>query len=76
MRIPFPVVAIVAGASVLALAGCTQAADPSTSSETSDNAFTLYSGRDEALIQPAGLADFQALQQLDQLCIGAGHKRR
>ncbi|TFD62139.1 extracellular solute-binding protein [Cryobacterium suzukii] len=52
MRIPFPVAALLAGASVLALAGCTQAAEPSAPAETSDNAFTLYSGRDEALIQP------------------------
>ncbi|TFB75206.1 extracellular solute-binding protein [Cryobacterium glaciale] len=52
MRIPFSVAALVAGATVLALAGCTQAAEPAATAETSDGAFTLYSGRDEALIQP------------------------
>ncbi|MBG6212535.1 iron(III) transport system substrate-binding protein [Cryobacterium sp. CAN_C3] len=53
MRIPLSVAALVAGATVLALAGCTQAAEPSSTAEaTSDGAFTLYSGRDEALVQP------------------------
>ncbi|TFD64213.1 extracellular solute-binding protein [Cryobacterium ruanii] len=53
MRIPLSVVAIVAGVTVIALAGCTQAAEPvATGEATSDGAFTLYSGRDEALIQP------------------------
>ncbi|WP_104082318.1 extracellular solute-binding protein [Cryobacterium sp. Y11] len=53
MRIPLSVAALVAGATVLALSGCTQAAEPAaTATETSDNAFTLYSGRDEALVQP------------------------
>ncbi|WP_104178007.1 extracellular solute-binding protein [Cryobacterium sp. Y50] len=53
MRIPLSVAALVAGATVFALSGCTQAAEPAvTGTETSDNAFTLYSGRDEALIQP------------------------
>jgi iron(III) transport system substrate-binding protein len=49
MRIPLSVAAFVAGATVLALAGCTQAA---STAESSDGAFTLYSGRDEALVQP------------------------
>ena len=53
MRIPLSVAALVAGATIFALSGCTQAAEPAvTATETSDNAFTLYSGRDEALIQP------------------------
>ncbi|TFD56253.1 extracellular solute-binding protein [Cryobacterium sp. Hh7] len=52
MRIPLSLAALVAGATVLALAGCTQAAEPTTAEATSDGAFTLYSGRDEALIQP------------------------
>ncbi|TFD08013.1 extracellular solute-binding protein [Cryobacterium sp. TMT1-2-2] len=52
MRIPISVAALVAGATVLALAGCTQAAEPTAEGATSDGAFTLYSGRDEALIQP------------------------
>jgi len=53
MRIPLSTAALVAGAAVLALAGCTQAAQPSATGEaTSDKAFTLYSGRDEALVQP------------------------
>jgi iron(III) transport system substrate-binding protein len=53
MRIPLSVAALVAGATVFALAGCTQAAEPTPAAETtSDGAFTLYSGRDEALIQP------------------------
>lgn len=46
--------AIVAGATVLALAGCAapgQASGGETSSG-SDGAFTLYSGRDEKLVQP------------------------
>ncbi|WP_104089902.1 extracellular solute-binding protein [Cryobacterium sp. N19] len=50
MRIPLSVAALVAGATVLALAGCTQATESTAS--TADGAFTLYSGRDEALIQP------------------------
>ena len=52
MRIPLSLAALVAGATVLALAGCTQAVEPTAEEATSDNAFTLYSGRDEALIQP------------------------
>ncbi|TFD07699.1 extracellular solute-binding protein [Cryobacterium sp. TMT1-66-1] len=52
MRIPLSLAALVAGATVLALAGCTQAAEPTAEGATSDGAFTLYSGRDEALIQP------------------------
>ncbi|TFD70726.1 extracellular solute-binding protein [Cryobacterium gelidum] len=53
MRIPLTIAGLVAGAIVLALAGCTQAAQPATTAEaTSDGAFTLYSGRDEALVQP------------------------
>ncbi|MDJ0348762.1 iron ABC transporter substrate-binding protein [Cryobacterium sp. PH29-G1] len=52
MRIPLSVAAFVAGATVLALAGCTQAADTAPTAESSDGAFTLYSGRDEALVQP------------------------
>ncbi len=57
MRIPLPLAALVAGVTVLALAGCTQTAEPepsASSAETAaaDGAFTLYSGRDEALVQP------------------------
>ena len=52
MRIPLALTALVAGATVLALAGCTQADTPAPAAKTSDGAFTLYSGRDEALVQP------------------------
>lgn len=52
MRIPLFAATIVAGATVLALAGCTQAAQTTTTTPSSDGAFTLYSGRDEALVQP------------------------
>lgn len=53
MRIPLSVAALVAGGTVLALAGCTQTAEPSsTAVASSDGSFTLYSGRDEALVQP------------------------
>ena len=48
--------AVLAGVAVFALAGCAVPAQPTdgetTSSLVSDSAFTLYSGRDEKLIQP------------------------
>ncbi|RJT89685.1 iron ABC transporter substrate-binding protein [Cryobacterium melibiosiphilum] len=48
--------ALAAGISVLALTGCTAPADTDDAAGTSapeeDGAFTLYSGRDEVLVQP------------------------
>ncbi|MBE0008204.1 MULTISPECIES: iron ABC transporter substrate-binding protein [unclassified Arthrobacter] len=52
--------AVAAGATILALVGCGSTTEPAAESDTSpaatelesDNTFTLYSGRDEALIQP------------------------
>lgn len=52
--------AVAAGATILALVGCGTTTEPAAESDTSpaatelesDNTFTLYSGRDEALIQP------------------------
>ena len=56
MRIPFKLAVLAAGVTVFALAGCSAAVKPveskPTSSLTSDRAFTLYSGRDEKLVQP------------------------
>ena len=53
MRIPLSLAALITGATLLALAGCTPAAEPSsTAKASSDGTFTLYSGRDEALVQP------------------------
>ena len=57
MRIPLSLAALVAGVTVFALAGCAETAEPKQSSSASaeavaDGAFTLYSGRDEALVQP------------------------
>ena len=56
MRIPFKLAVLAAGVTVFALAGCSAAVKPveskPTSSLTSDGAFTLYSGRDEKLVQP------------------------
>lgn len=51
--------AVAAGATILALVGCGTTTPPAAESDTSstaelesDNTFTLYSGRDEGLIQP------------------------
>ncbi|MBG6190428.1 iron(III) transport system substrate-binding protein [Arthrobacter sp. CAN_A212] len=52
--------AVAAGATILALVGCGTTTEPAAESDTSpaatelesDNTFTLYSGRDEDLIQP------------------------
>ncbi|KFF59399.1 iron ABC transporter substrate-binding protein [Cryobacterium sp. MLB-32] len=51
MRLSLPLAALVAGVTALALVGCSTTASPGTSSEA-DGAITLYSGRDEVLVQP------------------------
>ncbi len=54
MRTPSLVAALAVGVTVFALTGCSTPAEPaaSASADGSDGAFTLYSGRDEELVQP------------------------
>lgn len=54
MRTPSLLTALAAGATVLALAACSTPSEPAATGDVSgsDKAFTLYSGRDEELVQP------------------------
>lgn len=52
MRTPSVLTALVAGATVLALAACSTPSEPAADDASADKAFTLYSGRDEELVQP------------------------
>lgn len=54
MRTPSVLTALAAGATVLALAACAAPSEPAATggSSANDGSFTLYSGRDEDLVQP------------------------
>jgi len=52
MRLSLPLAALAAGVTALALIGCSTTAAPSTASSEADGTITVYSGRDEVLVQP------------------------
>ncbi|TDW30260.1 iron ABC transporter substrate-binding protein [Cryobacterium psychrophilum] len=52
MRLSIPLAAFAAGMTALALVGCSTTAEIDSSGSEADGSVTLYSGRDETLVQP------------------------